>query len=382
MIKLFIDKFLRALYPLFQRNYTKTINGSKHRLFVSYLSAPMYHINDRKYLNHHQNRRETIIMSSVLDELSLSHKIVRLDKPLLNYGGYDIIFGVEPNFIKACKANPKAIKIYYATGAYNEHQNKVIRERTDEFNRFHGTNVPYYRLVSNHNSAHIADRIIQIGSKYTVETYPEELRCKIVIIRQSGHTYNLPGFLQEKLESYSRKDFIWMGSSGSILKGLDLVLDYFLDHKELNLHVFGNIDTEVMDYYSPLLKDKSNIHLYGMCDLDSQFVLDVAKKSSFVILPSASEGCLGSVLNMAKLGCIPIVSRYAAFDGIEDYGDIMSNLTIEALHNSISKVMDLEESTLRERIINIYHFANEYFTPESFRNDFKQSLQLIINEEA
>lgn len=44
--------------------------------------------------------------------------------------------------------------------------------------------------------------------------------------------------------------------------------------------------------------------------------------------------------------------------------------------------MDLEESTLRERIINIYHFANEYFTPESFRNDFKQSLQLIINEEA
>ena len=380
MIKLFIDKFLRALYPLF--HYTKTINGSKHRLFVSYLSAPMYHINDRKYLNHHQNRRETIIMSSVLDELSLSHKIVRLDKPLLNYGGYDIIFGVEPNFIKACKANPKAIKIYYATGAYNEHQNKVIRERTDEFNRFHGTNVPYYRLVSNHNSAHIADRIIQIGSKYTVETYPEELRCKIVIIRQSGHTYNLPGFLQEKLESYSRKDFIWMGSSGSILKGLDLVLDYFLDHKELNLHVFGNIDTEVMDYYSPLLKDKSNIHLYGMCDLDSQFVLDVAKKSSFVILPSASEGCPGSVLNMAKLGCIPIVSRYAAFDGIEDYGDIMSNLTIEALHNSISKVMDLEESTLRERIINIYHFANEYFTPESFRNDFKQSLQLIINEEA
>lgn len=365
---------------LFSRDY-KSTNLKTKKIFVSYLSEPFYMKNNKEYLNAHQNRRETLIIADIFTRMNFSFRFVRLDKPLYHIGKHDIIFGVEPNFIYACNHNPNAIKIYYATGAYYLHQNNMIRQRTDTFNRKKKTQISYNRLVTPHNSCEIADFIIQIGSDYTLKTYPEKYRNKIIKIRQSCHNFSLEtNYLSRKKKNTSFVDFVWMGSKGSILKGLDIVLDFFLMHPIYNLHIIGEIDSDVRCYYNEKILNTSNIHYYGFLDLDSELFRTIAMTSIAVLMPSASEGgCPGAVINLMKLGCIPIVSKYAAVDDIEDLGYIIEDFTVEALEKSINKLFDLSIDERLRKIEDNYIFANSNYNLDIFQNDFKDAFLRITN---
>lgn len=365
---------------LFSRDY-KSINCEAKNIFVSYLSEPFYIKNDNQYFNAHQNRRETIIMADIFTKMNYSFHFVRLDKPLWYIGKYDIVFGVEPNFIYACNRNPSAIKIYYATGAYYLHQNNMIRQRTDTFNRNKKTQISYSRLVMSHNSCEVADFIIQIGSDFTLKTYPEKYRNKIIKIRQSCHDFNLDtDYLSRKKRSTSFVDFVWMGSKGSILKGLDIVIDFFLAHTTYNLHIIGEIDPDVKCYYNEKIQNAPNIHYYGFLDLNSDTFMSIAMTSIAVLMPSASEGgCPGAVINLMKLGCIPIVSKYAAVDNIEDLGYLIEDFSVEALEKSINKLFDLSLDAALRKIEDNYIFANSNYNLDIFRNDFRNAFLKIVN---
>lgn len=365
-------------YFLMQRDYNK--HNGKQRMLVAYLSEPFFRQNDKRYMSFHQNRRETIMMSEILDEMNLSYKFTHFQKPGLNAKGYDIVFGLEPIIDKAAEKNPTALKIYYATGAYVKHQNNVIKSRTDEFNNRTGSSVPYYRLVPEHMSSENSDAIIQIGSKYTIATYPENLRKKIKTIRQSCENFSFPDFIDRKVKEVRFDEYVWMGSKGSILKGLDLVLEYFRKTPHKTLNIIGEVDPEVMRFYEPLLKTCTNIHFHGFCRLDSPIVESIALKSGFVIMPSASEGCPGAVVNMMKLGCIPIVTPCAAFDEIKEYGQLIDGFTPEHIEAAVAAIDKLGEDSLRQKVLNCYKFANDNWNDESFKTDFRNALQSIINE--
>ena len=51
----------------------------------------------------------------------------------------------------------------------------------------YGIHLPYSRLVDAHNSCEISDVIFQIGSSFTIQTYPSKLQNKINIINQSSN---------------------------------------------------------------------------------------------------------------------------------------------------------------------------------------------------
>ena len=336
---------------LFSRDY-KSINCEAKNIFVSYLSEPFYIKNDNQYFNAHQNRRETIIMADIFTKMNYSFHFVRLDKPLWYIGKYDIVFG-----------------------------NNMIRQRTDTFNRNKKTQISYSRLVMSHNSCEVADFIIQIGSDFTLKTYPEKYRNKIIKIRQSCHDFNLDtDYLSRKKRSTSFVDFVWMGSKGSILKGLDIVIDFFLAHTTYNLHIIGEIDPDVKCYYNEKIQNAPNIHYYGFLDLNSDTFMSIAMTSIAVLMPSASEGgCPGAVINLMKLGCIPIVSKYAAVDNIEDLGYLIEDFSVEALEKSINKLFDLSLDAALRKIEDNYIFANSNYNLDIFRNDFRNAFLKIVN---
>lgn len=379
LFKKIVFCFLKKVYLYICKDYVYKTVDTEYDVLVSYITEPFYRTNDSVYMNKHQNRNETLIIADILKSLGCSFRFVRLDKCNAKIKDYNVVFGVEPNFNRAALANPLAVKIYYATGAYYVHQNRAIKERTDNFNKRKHTNIPYYRLVSEHDSCEIADYIIQIGSKYTLNSYPSNLLGKIFIIRQSCHDFQFQDFLERKLTTFSTVDFIWMGSEGSILKGFDIVADYFLLHPEYNIHILGNIDKEVFDFYCDRIGNSKNFHLYGFVDLDSDLLEEIALKSSFVIMPSASEGCPGSVLNMMKLGCIPIVTPYAAFDEIETLGVLIDGYSCDDLASAIEKVTTYDITTLKEMIRNCYNYANTNYNKQTFREDMRKCLSQILN---
>lgn len=378
----YIENISKYLYINIRCRPVKFYSQNKNakKILISYINEPFRKEKDNVYINQHQNRKETLIMRSVFEDLNLSSEFHYFESTKVSNKNQDIIFGIEPFFITASKLNPTALKIYYATGSYFEHQNNSIKKRTDQFNKEHNSDLKYQRILTPHNACEIADYIIQIGSKYTLETYPENIRNKIIIIRQACHTFNFENFLEKKLNQINKNEFIWMGSKGSILKGFDIVLEYFLKNPQYKINIIGYIDADVYKFYKKSIDKSPNIILHGFLDLNSSKLEEIALKSSFVIMPSISEGCPGSVINMMKLGCVPLVTKNSAFDGIDELGYIIKDYNMESLSEAIDHYSNLTNSQLKDKIIKVTKFANSNFNEKIFYLDLKNAIEKIIKE--
>lgn len=367
------------------RNYKKVFNKNYPWVVVSYLTLPFYFRHFKRYMLSHQNREGTLIIFDVFRDLGLNflginYKEQKITK-FLPEEQVKIIFGLEPNFINFSKIYPCSLKIYFATGAYYKHQNSMIIKRTDEVNKRKGSSLAYNRLVPEHNSAHIADSILQIGSKYTLETYPVKIRKKIRIIRQN--TFEFLNYDEvHKKQRFDKKTFLWFGSSGSILKGLDLVLDYFSKNKKYTLHVVGPAEKDFQSVYEKELFYTSNIYFHGPLKINSKKLFKIAQESSYIIFPSSSEGgCPGSVLNMLRLGMIPLVSKFAAFDAIEDKGIIINDLSIDGIQEAVEKTEILNNEELLDLFKKNSSFVESNFNSETFYKDLKEHISKMLESE-
>ncbi|NDO61714.1 glycosyltransferase [Bacteroides caecimuris] len=362
------NKNHHILYSLLNRKWA----------YISYIPEVYYKKKDLHYMLSHQNKREALIIGEIFHRLGYNVKVALFnDSKECDDRKYDIIFGLEPNFITMCKKNPKALKIYYATGAYWEHQIASVITQTDLFNKTHNTHLQYSRLVKPHNSCEIADTIFQIGSSFTIKTYPQKLQQKIKIINQSSNFTGLCN-LEKKLETTSNTEFIWFGSDGSILKGLDIVIEYFMQNTQLKLHIVGPIDPDFKDYFQPRTKKYTNIIWYGFLHTYSEEFMNIAYKASFNIFPSGSEGCPGSVITLMQMGVIPIVSPCAAFDKIEEYGYLLPNLSIKAIDKAMQWSRALSPTQTQELIIKNISYSKQKWNIQQFEYEFHNLLKSEI----
>lgn len=374
-----IKKFLINIFD----EYDSIVSKESNWVYVSYLSET-YRLEGLKlYMKTHQNKQESLIIRDVFNELNYNFKAIRYDNRNINLkkiskNKCDIIFGIEPGFGVLCDNNLSSKKIYYATGSYFKHQNNMIIKRTDEVNRKKNSNIPYYRLVENHNSVEKSDYIIQIGSRYTIETYPEEYRDKIILINQTS-CERIDLNIEEKIKEYSRDEYLWFGGKGSILKGLDLVLDYFHKQPNYKLHIVGPVDEEFKKVYKEELFNYKNIIYHGYLAVDSEELNKIANKCSFVILPSGSEGGLpGSVINMMKLGLIPIVSKYAACNYVKEKGFIIKELSEEGIDEIINKSQNLSNSQIESLFVENNKFIKHNYNKKVFKSQLKEALKNIL----
>ena len=383
-IESIIRKLLYSCYiNIFVRDYKLENSIKKGRVLVSYLPTPFYKKGNEKYFSYHQNRRESIIIAKIFHELGYSVTVRHFRKLTVFRKRYDIIFGLEPNFVRESLYNPNALKIYYATGTYYQFQNKLIKERTDQFNKKNNTAVPYYRLVAQHVSAEISDYIFQIGTMNTLLTYPASLRSKIRLLDQSCEDFN--NFqVSKKIELLNKNTFIWFGSGGSILKGLDLVIDYFYENHNLKLHIVGPIDKEVYHFYKNKLLYTNNIKYHGFLNIHSIEFQTIVNQSTFLIFPSASEGSPGSVINLKKLGIIPVVSKIAAVDSIKELGVVIEDLTINGIAQAVKEALSYTDEQLIQLIYANISYANTKYNLQQFERKFKAAAKSTLgigNEE-
>ena len=75
---------------------------------------------------------------------------------------------------------------------------KQIQKMTDYVNVTYDAHIPYQRLVTPHKSIELADYILQIGSSYTILTYPPICQSKIEIIQQTSQSKDC--YLKKKYE--------------------------------------------------------------------------------------------------------------------------------------------------------------------------------------
>lgn len=369
------------IYNEYNDYYISKVSNKAPWVYVSYLSEVFQCLDDESYLNSHQNKRETIEIVRVLNQLGYNVYVQDFlsFKKIPNLKNIKIVFGHEPNFVKASIKYPHAKRIYYATGAYGKHQNNQVIKMTDYVNELYNSNIPYRRLVESKESEFsiekaysISDYILLIGSKYTIDTFPLEYQNKITTIKQSCQINNLDSVINYSPE----REFFFMGSSGNILKGLPLIIDYFTKHTSKIIHIVGPIEN---DYYELIKKQlTNNIILHGIMDINTPEFHDIVSRCNFIVYPSGSEGGMpGAVLNSMKLGLIPIVTQWAAFDDIEEFGYLLKRWDVESLSNGIDWAEELtceELSVLKNKCSK---YIKDNYNLENFALQFESFIKSI-----
>ena len=281
-----------------------------------------------------------------------------------------IIFGHSPNLERAAKKWPNAYVVMYATGCFYTHQNSQEKHIIDIVNRKYGVSLPQARWVPPYNAHILADKILLIGSKYTIETFPEETRGKITTIHQSSQMAHTISNIQYAPEN----EFFFMASSGNLLRGVPFLIDYFSSHRNKILNIVSNIEE-----YLEIVKNNlpTNIKLHGFININSDQMLSIMSRCNFIIYPSGSEGCPGSVINSMKNGLIPIVSKWAAFDEIDEYGYQMSGWSVDSITEGVkwSESLSVTECCdLKQRCAD---FANRQYNIDVFSQEFKAFFKSI-----
>lgn len=373
---------IRAVKNLFRLNkdrYVYRNQNNRKWAYISYIPRVYYKKRNSLWFDKHQNRKEALIIGEVFKRLGYNYVMVTYNKTIeCDYRKYDIIFGEGPCFSIMSKRNRHALKIYYATTAYPEYQNKMVRLRTDDFNCSHNAHLTYSRLAEASIDGFFIDKILQIGSKVTVGTYPVKLQDKITLINQSSNlSYTVDP--RTKLQSYDRTQFVWMGSTGSLLKGLDIVLDFFMLHPEYHLHVIGTMDTDFGEYYLPLLKDATNITLWGFQQVGSNRFINILGNVTFCIYPSASEGgCPGAVIALMKMGIIPLVSSIASFEGINSCGLVLDGISVSSVSLAVEWSQKLSDNEIEERIQRCISLAGNRWNLMNFEKEFESYMKSVI----
>jgi len=368
-----IYKFIRKTY------YIKKNKKNKKWAIILYVDSPFYFHKDTRFMNH-QAYREAIKIANILEDIGYNYIVENYEsKPKFGSKKFDLIFGHEPNFIYYSEKNPDAIKIIYSAGSYYEQRNEGIKNRIDSFNRKFNAKIKYTRLIEPHNGFEKADMIFQIGNNVTKGTFPPLLQNKIHLINQSSNFIKTID-IENKIKKSCRNVFVWMGSSGSILKGFDLVFDYFSTHKELKLKIIGEIDTEVYNIYKKEIEQSHNITYYGFVNVNTEHFIHIVSDASFIIYPSITEGgCPGAVITLMQNGLIPLVSRICKFDEIDECGFVIPEVSLSGIKYSIDWAKSLTNDDIRHKQKKSYQISTKKWNINSFERDFKNGINIVLN---
>jgi hypothetical protein len=366
-IKIFIinNKFLNNLY---KTKFDKSV-------LISYTIIPFIYQNSK-----HTNNQESKVIADIFNKLGYNVDIVHYtNQNNIKYSKYQIIFGFGEPFENSFKyKNLK--RIYYATGAHVFHQNYAEIKRIDNANIRHNATILPKRLVpwTWSLSTSLSDSLIVIGNEWTKSTYTKYTNKEVLSINATA-LININSKKIIRDINKTKKNFLWFGSSGLVHKGLDLCLEYFIEHKDLTLHICGPMENDFKEVFAKYL-EKENIHYYGFINVDSQNFIDIVSNCSFTILPTCSEGQATSLLTTMGAGLIPISTKYCGID-IEKEGYVIEDLELESIDKTIKTVMFLENKHIENKSKRLIRYINEQHSIINFEMNLRNLLYKVLNDQ-
>ena len=318
----------------------------------------------------------------VLNELGYIVDIIeRTDTKFIPRRHYDLFIGHGVcNFEHIARnLSPDTVKIYFSMGIYWKKWNRAEAERFRWLEERRGVHLPYDRWIycSEEYAIQSADGIICKGNKVAKDSYAQSP----VVINLNNASYHDNRYNWVKKDfAAGRNKFLFFSGSGNVHKGLDLLLEAFVQ-MDAHLYICQGIRPDFYEVYRHELKDFPNIHLIGITPLRSQLFYGLMDICNFVIHPTCAEGQPGSVIECMHHGLIPIVSREAHID-TDNYGITLNNCSIDEI---VSVVRDLsqrspewcEEMSRRTRKAAVTEFSETVF----LRN-LRNAIQCMITRRA
>ncbi len=274
--------------------------------------------------------------------------------------------------------NADCIKIAHLDMAHWLFNNLAAYKRLSDFQKKTGVTASNVKFQEINWAIEHADYVTILGNDFTIDTYRYAKKPIFRIPISTCSTFPTP---VRKDFNACRSNFLWMGSHGLVHKGLDLVLDAFVEMPEHHLYVLGPLDKEVdfVNAYHDALYNQPNIHTIGWVDVSGADFAAIVNKCVAMVYPSCAEGGGGSVVNCMHAGLIPIVSYESSVD-TEDFGVVLTELSVEEIKRSVKLISQMPEVQLKKMGVNAWNFARKNHTRDQFARVYQQVVENIENE--
>ena len=352
-------------------------NKYKKRALLIYLITPfLLKENDIKYL-YHQNLTQCKQIAQTLGEAGYIVDVTDIrNNKFKSLHKYDLLLShrkeindIGNYFNENCK------NLFLATGLNKTVHNENLKKRINnlENRRSIKLNIPMYSEYRPYLKR--VQAIISFGNCAIGNTWKGIVNCPV-------YTFNNYGFKNTKFikKDYNkaRYNFLFLGSNHQVSKGLDLLLEIFPKHSNLNLYICSRFkaDREFCRIYNKELYKTKNIKPVGWIIINSKEFYNLVKKCAYVILPSCAEGQPGSVVQCMHTGMIPVVTKECGID-TEDFGITFKNDSIEEIEKVVLELCQKQEDWCKEKSIKTKKIAESKYSEEAFVNRWREILKEI-----
>ena len=329
-------------------------------------SAPM--------LNEHSMYWETAEMVRQLNERGYIVDFYDVHCPeSIDWALYTAAF-VQSDRLAECPPELPIKKVFYCTENYWAFQNMAELTRLLAFKQRTGIWVRPERQTRVGFSDEYADYITLLGTPFQQLLYnsqPERHQLDISVATVPTHAAkNVPA---------ARTNFLWLGSGGAVLKGVDLAVEAFMKMPQAHLYIAGAIEREprLWQWLKPLLAAHPNIHYLGWVDVATPSFAKLANNCIGTIYPSASEGGGGAVAQLLHFGLIPIVTQTATVRAASLGFEIESQdpaTIIEDIQMHVQTMLEMPDSDLARRSAAVQAFAAAHHTRSAYAATFEALL--------
>lgn len=374
--KIFFD---RLISNYFSSNFNK-------RVLIAYITKPF--LSQDRYL--HSSFAESKVIAKVFNDLGYIVDIVNYDYGgRVDYEQYDIVFGFGPIFTKSLSqpTKPNIIRINYGTGTHPQISNQRCLKRLESVRDKKGQYLlESVRLVEEDYlpQTTLANAIVVIGNDYTADSYRRFFKGPIYQLPVSYYSfYDSKSIIANKDFTTAKQHFLFFTAGGMIHRGLDLLLEFFSQRDDLQLHICCPMDFEpkFKKAYAAELR-RLNIHYYGFINIKSAIFQELINKCAFTILLSCSEGQSGSVANvMGNGGLIPLLTKEVGYD-INKLGLVINDFSVAAIAPAVQTAINKNNEELAAMSRLAAESAKTQHSIDSFAASFQSAIQEVIKNNA
>ena len=178
-----------------------------------------------------------------------------------------------------------------------------------------------------------------------------------------------------------KKVFCFVGALNEH-KGVSKIIEAFSNLSEINKNLVEKVcfvgdGIQKQKYVN--MSTKSGVEMEFLGFLPKDKIIEIYKKSNFIILPSKSEGFPKVIGEAMNYGCVPLVSNVSCIDQyIENNtnGFLIKPNTVEELIKAIEKAINTQNEIYQKMLMKNYILA-EKFTYKYYNN---RILSEIISE--
>lgn len=260
--------------------------------------------------------------------------------------------------------------------------NKRVIERFKEMSDRRGVHMAPQRLLDANQeelNLNLATHIFLYGNDVTLDAYPDKFKSKTYYANVSSSHLGANIKTSDEISS-SPKGFLWFGGGGIGFKGLDLCLEAFAARPHLNLYVVGDPREDGFDtQYHRELKETPNIRYCGGMAPSSERFRQVIDRCSFLLYPSASEGCSSAVATGMTAGLYPVISRETGITLPADAGCILPRCDVPTLAETVERLVAMDDRQRVDETVRIQAYAREVFSREAFIRNFRTLLTQVMH---